>query len=191
MTKRGAVLSPGAGGSGEQRILVTVARRLVEAGFAERRVTFSTAGRGPSRGYEKEIADIRAARDALVFDGCERVALVGRSFGGRLSVRLAALEPPEALVVLSHPIAPPDRPRPDDEAALAAVRCPTLIVQGDRDHLGPLAVLERIAAGNPLIDIVVVAGAGHSLTVAQEKEAAEHATRWLEAALGRPSRTGI
>lgn len=183
MTKRGAVLSPGAGGSGEQRILVTVARRLAEAGVAERRVTFSTAGRGPSKGYAKELADIRAARDALIGEGCERVALVGRSFGGRLSVRLAALEPPDALVVLSHPIAPPDRPRPDDEAALAAVRCPTLIVQGDRDHLGPLAVIQRIAAGNPLVDVVVIAGAGHSLTVAQEREAAEHTARWLDAIL--------
>lgn len=184
MTRRGAVLSPGAGGSGEQRILVTVARRLVTDGFAERRVTFSTAGRGPSKGYVKELADIRAARDALRAEGCERVALVGRSFGGRLSVRLAALEPPDALVVLSHPIAPPDRPRPDDEAALAAVRCPTLIVQGDRDHLGPLAVIQRIAAGNPLVDVVVLTGAGHSLTVAQEREAAEHAARWLGATLG-------
>ncbi|MBM4435446.1 MAG: alpha/beta hydrolase, partial [Chloroflexi bacterium] len=111
------------------------------------------------------------------------IALVGRSFGGRLSVRLAALEPPDALVVLSHPIAPPDRPRPDDEAALTAVRCPTLIVQGDEDHLGPLALLRRIAASNPLIDVVVIAGAGHSLSVAREKEAAEHAARWLEATL--------
>ena len=183
MTKRGAVLAPGAGGSGEQRILVTVARRLTEAGFAERRVTFSTKGRSPSKGYAKEIADIRAARDALIADGSERVALVGRSFGGRLSVRLAVEEPPAALVVLSHPISPPGKPRPDDEAALAAVRCPTLIVQGDRDHLGPLAIVQRIAASNPLIDIVVIAGAGHSLSVAQEKEAAEHATRWLEATL--------
>lgn len=183
MTKRGAVLAPGAGGSGEQRILVTVARRLTEAGFAERRVTFSTKGRSPSKGYAKEIADIRAARDALVADGVELVALVGRSFGGRLSVRLAVEEPPAALVVLSHPISPPGKPRPDDEAALAAVRCPTLVVQGDRDHLGPLPILQRIAASNPLIDIVVIAGAGHSLSVAQEKEAAEHAARWLGAVL--------
>jgi hypothetical protein len=183
MTKRGAVLAPGAGGSGEQRILVTVARRLREAGFAERRVTFSTKGRSASRGYAKEIAEIRVARDDLLRAGAEKLALVGRSFGGRLCVRLAVEEPPDALVVLSHPIQPPGRPRPDDEAALAAVRCPTLIVHGDRDHLGPLPLLQRIAASNPLIDIVVIAGAGHSLSVAQEREAAEHATRWLEATL--------
>lgn len=91
---------------------------------------------------------------------------------------LAAEEPPDALVVIGHPIAPPGRPRPRDEAALAAVRCPTLVVQGDRDELGPLAVIERIAAGNPLVDVVAIAGAGHELG-AHEAEAAEHVARWL------------
>jgi predicted alpha/beta-hydrolase family hydrolase len=107
---------------------------------------------------------------------------VGRSFGGRICAFLASEEPPDALVVLGHPIAPPDRPRPRDEAALASVRCPTLIVQGDRDELGPLAVLQRIAAGNPLIDIVLIAGAGHDLGP-KEREAVEHAGRWLESRL--------
>ena len=69
-------------------------------------------------------------------------------------------------------------------SALAGVRCPTLIVQGDRDELGPLAVLERIAAANPLIDIVVIAGAGHELSGAQEREAAEHVTRWIASRFG-------
>jgi hypothetical protein len=183
MTKRGAVLAPGAGGSAEQRILVTVARRLTDAGFVERRVSYSTKGRGPSRGYAKELADIRAARDEVVAGGVDTIALVGRSFGGRLCVRLAAQEPPDALVVLGYPISPPGRPRPDDEAALAAVRCPTLIVQGDRDQLGPLPVLQRIAAANPLIDIVVIVDAGHNLSAAQEKEAAEHVARWLASTL--------
>jgi predicted alpha/beta-hydrolase family hydrolase len=178
------VLAPGASGSAEQRILVTVARRLEEAGFTARRIGFSTKGRSPSRGYVKELDAIRAARDGMAAGGIEALALVGRSFGGRLCVRLAAEEPPEALVVLGHPISPPGRPRPDDEAALAAVRCATLIIQGDRDKLGPLPVLQRIAAGNPLIDIVVIADAGHSLSAAQEEEAAEHVARWLASRLG-------
>lgn len=62
------------------------------------------------------------------------------------------------------------------------MRCPTLVVQGDRDELGPLAVLQRIAAGNPLIDLIVIAGTGHELG-AHEGEAAEHVARWLDAVL--------
>jgi len=40
------------------------------------------------------------------------------------------------------------------------MRCPTLVVQGQHDELGPLAVLQRIALVNPLIDLVVIEGAG-------------------------------
>lgn len=96
---------------------------------------------------------------------------------------LAAEEPPDALAIVGHPIAPPGRPRPRDEEALAGLRCPTLVVQGANDELGPLAVLERIAAGNPLIDLIVIADAEHELSAQQRREAAAHVARWLEATL--------
>jgi predicted alpha/beta-hydrolase family hydrolase len=87
--------------------------------------------------------------------------------------------PPAALVLLGHPIAPPGRPRPADEAALASITCPTLVVQGDRDELGPLPVLERIAAANPRLELSVLAGTGHDLGRV-ENEAVDRAVDWLE-----------
>ncbi|OGO69701.1 MAG: hypothetical protein A3H36_02435 [Chloroflexi bacterium RIFCSPLOWO2_02_FULL_71_16] len=136
----------------------------------------------PSSGYRVELDALRRARDELRAAHPGPVALVGRSFGGRMCAFLAAQEPPDALVVVGHPISPPGRPRPRDEEALASVRCPTLVVQGDHDDLGPVAVLQRISAGNPLIDIVVIAGARHELG-RHEGEAAEHVARWLDARL--------
>ena len=128
------------------------------------------------------MEDLRAARDLLRTGGYERIALVGRSFGGRISAFLAEREPPDALVILGHPIAPPTRPRPRDEAALAATTCPTLVVQGENDELGPFAVLERIAANNPRIDLVRIAAAGHDFG-ASEPEAVAAAARWLDSVL--------
>ena len=180
--KRAAVLAPGYGGTAEQPILRKLAKALERFGIASRAVTFATRGKRPSKDYASEIEDLRATRDALRSEGNERVALVGRSFGGRISAFLAEREPPDALVILGHPIAPPKRPRPRDEAALAATACPTLVVQGDRDELGPLAVLERIAAGNPRIDLVRIAGAGHDFG-ASEPEAVAAAARWLDSVL--------
>jgi predicted alpha/beta-hydrolase family hydrolase len=110
------------------------------------------------------------------------VALVGRSFGGRICAFLADQEPPDALVILGHPIAPPKRPRPRDEAALAATTCPTLVVQGDKDEFGPFAVLERVVAKNPRVDLVRIAGAGHDFG-ASEPEAVAAAARWLDSVL--------
>jgi predicted alpha/beta-hydrolase family hydrolase len=56
------------------------------------------------------------------------------------------------------------------------------VVQGDRDELGPLAVLERIAGTNPRIDLVVIRGAGHDYG-SREGEAIEAVARWLGAVL--------
>lgn len=100
-----------------------------------------------------------------------------------MCARVAMEEEPTALILLGHPIAPEGgKPRPDDEAALSAVRCPTLIVQGDHDRLGPLAVLERIAKRNTNIAIYVLKGAGHSFGPRQS-EGLEHAGVWLKGVL--------
>jgi len=176
------VLAPGYGGDDRQPILRALAARLAKDGIAARAVTFSTRGSRPSHAYERELADLRGARERLREEGAERIALVGRSFGGRMSAFLAAQEPPDALAILGHPIAPPGRARPEDEAALGGIACPTLVVQGSRDELGPLSVLERLAAANPHIDIVRIDGAGHDFGP-HEREAVDAAARWLDAVL--------
>ena len=178
----GAVLAPGYGGTADQPILRALAARLEAQGVATSRITFSTRGKRPSRDYAAELGDLRAARDALVASGGPPIALIGRSFGGRMCAFLASLEPPDALIILGHPISPPGRPRLADEVALAGIACPTLIVQGDHDELGPLAVLERIAGQNPRIDLVVIRGARHEFG-ARENEAIEAAARWLGSVL--------
>src|SRR2546425_448268 len=174
-----AILAPGYGGTARQPLLRRLAGRLEELGVPARPITFSTGGGRPSRGYATELADLRAARDEMVAAHGGPVVLVGRSFGGRMCAFLADQEPPAALVVLGHPIGPPGKPRPKDEAALAALACPTLIGQGERDELGPLALLERIAAENPRVELAVLAGAGHDFGPA-EAEAIERAIEWLK-----------
>jgi hypothetical protein len=178
---RAAVLAPGYGGTAEQGILRALARELAHFDIASRAITFRTRGTRPSREYSSELDDLRAARDALRAEH-DKIALVGRSFGGRMCAFLASAEPPDALAILGHPISPPDRPRPRDEDALQGMACPTLVVQGEHDELGPLTVLQRIAAINPLIDIAVIAGAGHEFGT-HEKEAVAQVARWLDTVL--------
>lgn len=175
------MLAPGYGASAEQPIVRAMAARLTAVGITPRPMSFSRAR--PAGDFAAELQDLRRVRDALAQSGASKVALVGRSFGGRMCTRLAAIEPPAALVVLGLPISPPNRPRPDDEAALAAVSCPTLIVQGERDRLGPLAVLQRLAADNPRIEIVVLAGVGHQFG-ARQAEGLQRAAEWLVTTLG-------
>lgn len=175
-----ALLAPGYGGTAEQPLLRKLAARLEAEGIVTARITFST--KRPSRGYATEKQELREARDLLIARAGGPVALVGRSYGGRMCAFLAADEPPDALVILGHPIFPPDRPRPADEAALLSITCPTLVVQGEHDDLGPLAVLERIAGQNPRIDLVVLQGAGHDFGM-REAEGIDAAVRWLASML--------
>jgi predicted alpha/beta-hydrolase family hydrolase len=145
-------------------------------GIVPRAISYSRLR--PSGDYRSELDDVQRARDELLKGGAEGVALIGRSFGGRMCARLAAHDPPDALVLLGHPISPPGRPRPDDEAALAAVVCPTLIVQGDRDALGPLEVLRRIARTNAAISLEVLDGVGHQFGP-RTGQAIDCAVSWL------------
>lgn len=177
-----AVLAPGYGGTAEQPLLRRLGAALDELGIVSCAVTFSTHGSRPSRDYALELDDLRAARDALVSEHGGPVALVGRSFGGRMCAFLAEREPPAALVILGHPIAPPGRPRPRDEAALAALACPTLIVQGEKDDLGPLAALEPLVEANPNVELYVLPGAGHGYG-RRESDAIERTVAWLAARL--------
>jgi predicted alpha/beta-hydrolase family hydrolase len=153
-----------------------MAARLEAVGITPVAISYSRAR--PSGDFESELNDVRKARDELIKRGAQKVALVGRSFGGRMCARLAAIEAPHALVLLGHPISPPNRPRPDDEAALAAVRCPTLIVQGENDRLGPLDVLQRIAQVNQAIELSVLKGVGHQFG-SRQAEGLDRAATWL------------
>jgi predicted alpha/beta-hydrolase family hydrolase len=173
-----AVVAPGYGATAEQPIVRAVVAALEGVGIAALGISFSR--KQPVAPFDRELDELRRARDGFAELGVTHVALIGRSFGGRMCARLAALEPPAALVLLGHPIAPEGRPRPDDEAALAAVQCPTLIVQGERDKLGPLAVLDRIAAVNRNIELIVLPGVGHSFGP-RTKDGIRQAVAWLSA----------
>ncbi len=132
------MLAPGYGGSATQPILRSLAKALAGYSIDALPITFRTRGQRPSTDYQRELEDLRAARDEMLATH-NLVALVGRSFGGRMCAFLAQAEPPAALAILGHPIAPPSlraqgtrpwHPRPRDEMALAQVRCRTLVVQG-------------------------------------------------------------
>lgn len=68
--------------------------------------------------------------------------------------------------------------RPADAAALATVACPTLIVQGDHDKLGPIDILRPLIQANPRVELVVVPGVGHAFGAA-EPTAVELTSDWL------------
>lgn len=172
--RRSLVLLPGFNGAARQPILVAVAKAAGDRFAAE----FPGLPRGrPSPGFERELAHLAAHLAPRAVP-----SIVGRSYGGRVALRHALTHRVRALVLLGFPVRPPGRPRPDDEAALLAVRVPTLIVQGDADEKGPLEVLQPLVAKNRALQLEVLAGAGHSFGRRQEARAVELAVEFLRRA---------
>lgn len=164
------VLVPGFNGTAQQPMLVRLSKLLRERGLEALAVTLRQGK--PSAGLAEETAQL----DRLA--GAGPIAIVGRSFGGRVGARLAAQREVVAMVLLGFPIRPPGRPRPDDEAALKALRCPVLILQGAKDELGSPALLRRLTKGMKNVELRVVKGATHSYG-RHEREVLEQAAEWL------------
>jgi predicted alpha/beta-hydrolase family hydrolase len=159
------VLVPGFNGSKTQPMLVRLAKKLRARG-ADAEVIELPRGR-PSEGLQVEA-------DALASHG-DADAYVGRSFGGRVCLRLLRQVP---VVLLGFPMRPPGRPRPEDEAALLGWKAPGLILQGSDDELGPLRVLKPLVKKNRALTLEAIEGAGHSFG-SQEGRVLDRACEWL------------
>jgi len=94
------------------------------------------------------------------------VFLIGKSMGGRIGCHVALEEKVNGVICLGYPLcAMGDRTKLRDEVLLA-LQTPTLFVQGTRDVLCPLGLLEPVRAKMTSSNFLhVVEGGDHSLLV--------------------------
>jgi uncharacterized protein len=109
--------------------------------------------------------------------------LIGKSMGGRVGCHVSLEEKVAGLVCLGYPLcAMGDRTKIRDEI-LRALSTPILFVQGTRDSLCPLELLERVRAEMKAPNFLhVVEGGDHSLGVPKRQlqasgETQEHVDR--------------
>lgn len=91
---------------------------------------------GKQRPPDREPRLLETWRAVIAALGPERLAIGGRSMGGRMASLLADEAGVRALVCVSYPFHPPGKPERLRTAHLEAIRTPTLIVQGTRDPFG-------------------------------------------------------
>jgi uncharacterized protein len=106
------------------------------------------------------------------------VILLGKSMGGRIGCHISVQEKVDGLVCFGYPLcAAGDRAKMRDEV-LRQLETPVLFVQGTRDTLCPLDLLEsvrkRMKAPN---DLHLVEGGNHSLLVGKRQLAAAGETQ--------------
>lgn len=107
-----------------------------------------------------------------------RIVLAGKSMGGRIGCHVSLEEHIDALICFGYPLcAMGDRTKLRDKV-LRELRTPVLFIQGTRDQLCPLDLLEPIrremTAPNHLH---IVEGGDHSLNVLKRQLAAEGKTQ--------------
>jgi len=94
--------------------------------------------------------------------------LIGKSMGGRIGCHVSLEEKVDGLVCLGYPLcAMGDRTKLRDEV-LRALTAPILFVQGTRDSLCPLDLLERVRTEMKAPNFLdVVEGGDHSLLISK------------------------
>lgn len=150
------LLTPGAGADRNQASLVAIEAAVAADGVSVERMDFPyrLAGRrAPDRAPVLIAAVVEgAARLAAVAGGLApgRVALGGRSMGGRMC-SMAAAEGLACLglVLVSYPLHPPGRPDRLRVEHFPRLDVPCLFVSGTRDAFGTPAELEEATAAIP------------------------------------------
>lgn len=136
------ILAHGAGAPMDHPFMETVSQRIAGSGVRVIRFDFPYMQRRRVEGGRRPPDRLPVLRDTFrsVIEAVSapRLAIGGKSMGGRIATLLAADDPDlcDAVVCLGYPFHPPGKPDRLRTDHLAELSVPTLIVQGTRDALG-------------------------------------------------------
>jgi predicted alpha/beta-hydrolase family hydrolase len=142
------VFAHGAGAGMAHASMETIAAGLADRGIATLRYQFPYMEKGSKRPDAPAVA--HAAVRAAVAEAarcCDGLPLIagGKSFGGRMTSQaqaLRALPGVRGLAFFAFPLHPAGKPSSDRAKHLADVAIPMLFLQGTRDTLAELSLLE-------------------------------------------------
>lgn len=166
------VYAHGAGAGMRHAFMEASAARLADHGVATFRYHFPymERGRGGPNPAPVLVKTVRSAvaEAARLAPGLPSLA-GGKSMGGRMTSAAAASEAlpgVRGLAFFGFPLHAAGRPSADRGAHLAHVGLPMLFLQGSRDKLAELSLLEPLLAGvRPTPSLHVVDGADHGFHV--------------------------
>lgn len=189
------VLGHGAGAGMRHRFMDAIAERLADRGIATFRYQFPYMEQGSRRPSPQPLllATVRSAIEAAqrAAPGLPVVA-GGKSMGGRMTSLAAAKEPllgVSGIVFFGFPLHASGKPGTERAQHLAELSLPLLFLQGTRDRLADLALLEPICQKlGARAELHIVEGGDHSFHVLKRSgrsdedaldELAERTREWV------------
>jgi uncharacterized protein len=166
------VFAHGAGAGMAHPFMATAAAGLGERGIATLRYQFPYMEKGSKRPDAPVVA--QAAVRAAVAEAarcCKGLPLIagGKSFGGRMTSQAQAAAPLDGvhgLAFFGFPLHPAGKPSSDRAKHLGDIKVPMLFLQGSRDSLAELSLLEPVVKGlKRRATLHVVGDADHSFHV--------------------------
>jgi uncharacterized protein len=166
------LFAPGAGAASSHPWMQNWKDRLSKLGEV---TTFDYDYMREGRKRPDPLPRLIAAHRAALGEARERhppqtTVLIGKSMGGRIGCHVSLEEKVNGLVCLGYPLcAMGDRTKLRDEV-LRSLSTPILFVQGTRDSLCPLDLLERVRTEMKTPNFLhLVQGGDHSLRVARRE----------------------
>lgn len=160
------LFAPGAGAPSTSDWMSAWASRLSTVGRVVRfDYDYMRDARGRPDRLPALVAAHRAALDrSRVAD--EPVILIGKSMGSRVGCHLSLDVPVAGLVCFGYPLVGQGKARPLRNQVLESLTAPVLFIQGTRDPLAPLDLLEATRAKmRAPSELLVVDGGDHSLEI--------------------------
>ncbi len=178
------VFAHGAGAGMAHPFMAAVAEGLAARGIATLRFQFPYMEQGSKRPDTPAVA--QAAVRAAVAEAAQRLPGLplfagGKSFGGRMTSQAQARSPLPGvlgLVFVGFPLHPAGKPSDERAAHLSAVDMPMLFLQGTRDELATLPLLQPLLQRlGPRATLALFEDADHSFHVRARSGRSDAQTR--------------
>src|SRR5690242_12631464 len=161
-------LAHGAGAGMNHPFMESLANALEERDIATLRFNFPFTEQNKKRPDNPKVAQrtIEAAiAKASEFSATLPVFIGGKSFGGRMSSQFLAAHPEsnvKGIIFYGFPLHAAGKPSVDRADHLKDVKVPMLFLQGSRDALATIDLIESVCANLKKARIVKIEGADHS-----------------------------
>ena len=161
------VFAHGAGAGMNHPFMTRLSEALYDHHIGTLRFNFPYMQNGKKRPDPPALAQLAVKRAietaANLFPGKPLLA-GGKSFGGRMTSQLIAKEPlpVKGLVFVGFPLHPAGAPATDRAAHLSAVSIPMLFLQGTRDALAEISLIQKVCSSLPGSTLKTFEGADHS-----------------------------